>query len=62
MKSYGPATYGDHIADIYDERHSNRDTDAEVARIAGLAGPGPVLELGIGTGRVAVPLAGGAAS
>jgi SAM-dependent methyltransferase len=58
MESYGPATYGDHIADIYDERHANRDTDAEVARLADLAGAGPVLELGIGTGRVAVPLAG----
>jgi SAM-dependent methyltransferase len=57
MESYGPATYGDRIADIYDERYSNRDTEAEVAGLAALAGTGPVLELGIGTGRVAVPLA-----
>jgi SAM-dependent methyltransferase len=58
MESYGPATYGDHIADFYDERHSRlRDTDAEVARIVEVVGSGPVLELGIGTGRVAVPLA-----
>jgi SAM-dependent methyltransferase len=58
MESYGPATYGDHIAEFYDERHSRlRDTDAEVARIVEVVGSGPVLELGIGTGRVAVPLA-----
>lgn len=57
MEMYGPATYGDHIADVYDERYAQRDPSAEVARIAELAGAGPVLELGIGTGRVAVPLA-----
>jgi cyclopropane fatty-acyl-phospholipid synthase-like methyltransferase len=57
MESYGPATYGDHIADLYDERYANRDPEVEVARIAELAGPGPVLELGVGTGRVAVRLA-----
>jgi SAM-dependent methyltransferase len=57
MESYGPATYGDHIADVYDDRYTRRDPAAEVARIAGLAGSGPVLELGIGTGRVALPLA-----
>ncbi|EST36563.1 class I SAM-dependent methyltransferase [Streptomyces roseochromogenus] len=32
-------------------------TGATVDTLAGLAGPGPVLELGIGTGRVALPLA-----
>jgi SAM-dependent methyltransferase len=57
MESYGPATYGDRIADVYDEMYAARDPEATVARIAELAGPGPVLELGIGTGRVAVPLA-----
>jgi SAM-dependent methyltransferase len=57
MESYGPATYGDHIADVYDERYANRDPEAETDRIAALTGSGPVLELGIGTGRVAVPLA-----
>jgi SAM-dependent methyltransferase len=57
MESYGPETYGDRIADVYDERYANLESDAEVARLAELAGPGPVLELGIGTGRVAVPLA-----
>jgi 2-polyprenyl-3-methyl-5-hydroxy-6-metoxy-1,4-benzoquinol methylase len=33
------------------------DTDDTVSFLEGLAGLGPVLELGIGTGRVALPLA-----
>ena len=33
------------------------DEDAAVAFLADLAGPGPALELGIGTGRIALPLA-----
>ena len=57
MQEYGPETYGDRIAEYYDERYASRDPQAEVARLAELAGSGPVLELGIGTGRVAVPLA-----
>jgi len=56
MESYGPETYGDRIADVYDERYANLDPDVEVARLAEVAGTGPVLELGIGTGRVALPL------
>jgi SAM-dependent methyltransferase len=32
------------------------DTDAAVALLAELAGPGPVLELAVGTGRIALPL------
>ena len=57
MEAYGPATYGDHIAEIYDERYAQRDPESAALRLAELVGPGPVLELGIGTGRVAVPLA-----
>jgi SAM-dependent methyltransferase len=57
MESYGPATYGDSIADLYDEKYGKRDPEPEVSRLAALAGAGPVLELGIGTGRVALPLA-----
>ena len=33
------------------------DTDAAVTFLAGLAGSGPVLELAVGTGRIALPLA-----
>jgi SAM-dependent methyltransferase len=53
------ATYGDRIAEIYDERYAEKfadDTVATVAFLEELAGPGPVLELGIGTGRVAISL------
>jgi SAM-dependent methyltransferase len=57
MEAYEPATYGEHIADVYDERFAHKDPAAEVAKLASLAGAGPVLELGVGTGRVAVPLA-----
>lgn len=49
------------IADRYDDLHADRfapaHLDAEVALLAELAGDGPALELAIGTGRVAVPLA-----
>jgi SAM-dependent methyltransferase len=58
MESYDESTYGEHMADIYDEMHSQRlDTSATVAFLEQLAGDGPVLELAIGTGRVALPLA-----
>jgi SAM-dependent methyltransferase len=57
---YGPATYGDRIAGIYDrwieDAGIGAGTDDAVAFIAELAGKGPVLELGIGTGRIAIPL------
>ena len=57
MKDYGPETYGDRIADVYDGLYSGLDTDGAVETLAELAGAGPVLELAIGTGRLALPLA-----
>jgi SAM-dependent methyltransferase len=57
MERYAAETYGDRIADVYDEYHAERDPAAAVEFLAGIAGDGPVLELGIGTGRVALPLA-----
>jgi SAM-dependent methyltransferase len=57
MKSYEAKTYGDRIADVYDGLYSGLDTDGAVGTLAELAGGGPVLELGIGTGRLALPLA-----
>jgi len=58
MEGYGAKTYGDGIAEVYDHLQVGRhDTDACVELLAGLAGEGPVLELGVGTGRVALPLA-----
>lgn len=53
-----PERYGDDMADVYDEWFGNmRDTEAAVEFLASLAGTGSTLELGIGTGRVALPLA-----
>jgi SAM-dependent methyltransferase len=64
MKDYGPETYGDRIADVYDELHTSGrgpvgmlDTEGAVAKLAELARGGPALELAIGTGRLALPLA-----
>ena len=52
--------YDDRRAEAYDDRYRERFAEAETA-VAFLAGlcrpPGPVLELGIGTGRLALPLA-----
>ena len=51
-------TYGDRIADIYDSLYTPEQVNAEApaAFLAKLAGGGRALELGIGTGRVAIPL------
>ena len=57
MEGYGPETYGDRIADVYDSMYPELDTEAAVERLAELAAGGPVLELAIGTGRLALPLA-----
>ena len=58
MEGYRPETYGDRIADLYDAMTAGLPDPADcVDRLAELAGPGPALELGIGTGRVALPLA-----
>jgi hypothetical protein len=59
MEDYGPSTYGDRWADVYDEwaRLAELDTDAAVDFLAELAGDGPALELAVGTGRIALPLA-----
>jgi SAM-dependent methyltransferase len=58
VPDYDAATYGDRIADVYDEWFAvPSDTEDTVGFLSDLAGPGPVLELGIGTGRIALPLA-----
>lgn len=58
MKGYGEETYGERIADIYDDLYEGiLDTESTVEYLAKLAGNGPVLELAVGTGRVALPLA-----
>jgi SAM-dependent methyltransferase len=55
VSEYGPESYGDKFAARYDALHA-MDPTAIVNRLAELAGGGRVLELGIGTGRIALPL------
>lgn len=56
MGDYDSSTYGDGIADMYDAWYQGDDPAPIVDRLLALAGDGPVLELGIGTGRIAIPL------
>jgi SAM-dependent methyltransferase len=53
------STYDEAAAGTYDAEHPWRSAEAEAVALAlaELAGRGPALELGIGTGRVALPLA-----
>jgi SAM-dependent methyltransferase len=58
MSGYDSSTYGDRWADIYDEwipQHYASPGDVDF--LAELARGGRALELGVGTGRVAIPLA-----
>ncbi|MEW9550526.1 class I SAM-dependent methyltransferase [Nonomuraea sp. NPDC050783] len=57
MPEFDASAYGRSIADIYDETVHDLPTDAAVEQLHRLAGGGPVLEFGIGTGRLALPLA-----
>ena len=58
MSGYDPSTYGDRVAEDYDQRRRvYRNTEATVEFLAATAKRGPILELGIGTGRIALPLA-----
>jgi SAM-dependent methyltransferase len=56
MTEYLASTYGDRIAEQYDAMHPPID-QAAIDLLDELASGGPVLELGIGTGRIALPLA-----
>jgi SAM-dependent methyltransferase len=49
--------FGEEVAARYDESTTEMEIDPVVDFLAALAGEDPVLELGIGTGRIAVPLA-----
>jgi SAM-dependent methyltransferase len=58
MDGYDDTTYGDAFADVYDEWYECvSDVGATVEALVDLAEGGPVIELGVGTGRIAVPLA-----
>jgi len=56
-RKYTPSTYGESFADVYDDwYHDVSDVEACVAALSRLADGDPVLELGVGTGRLALPL------
>ena len=57
MKGFNPAnSFGETVAATYDDEPRGDEADA-VAFLARLAGDGRALELAIGTGRIALPLA-----
>lgn len=57
VSSYDPGAYGRAMADEYDSLYQAvPETDEAVARLARLSEGGPVLEMGIGTGRLALAL------
>ena len=63
VEGYRPESYGDAIADVYDEWYP-MDAEGEAAveflyEMSGyeLSGRSAVLELGVGTGKLAIPLA-----
>ena len=57
MKEYSASTYGDCIAGVYDEFYRPANVAGRVDVLAELAARGRALELGIGTGTYALPLA-----
>lgn len=55
---YSHNTYGDAFANVYDEWYNDLDLiDDCIEFLLQLAAGGSVLELGVGTGRIAIPLA-----
>ena len=55
MEEYSPEQYGQRIAEAYDEFYASVD-DACLELLTQLSQDGRVLELSIGTGRIASPL------
>lgn len=58
MTEYDASTYGERIAEVYDDNLSMpQNAEAAAEFLAAIAGKRRALELGIGTGRIALPLA-----
>ena len=55
MKEYSESTYGERIAEVYDQWYSDFDRSS-ISTLVELSQGGRALELGIGTGRIALPL------
>ncbi len=55
MNRYDNSTYGERIAEVYDELFPDYEADA-IDLLEELGRGGRVLELGVGTGRIALPL------
>ncbi len=55
MNFYSDETYGERVAEVFDDWYGEYEADS-IAVLAELAGQGKALELGIGTGRIALPL------
>jgi SAM-dependent methyltransferase len=55
--TFDAAAYGRFAARDYDELYAELDPSAAAETLADLADSGPVVEFGIGTGRLALPLA-----
>ena len=61
MENYEPTiSFGEDAAEVYDDSSERGDELATVAFLEDLASGGPVLELAVGTGRIALPLRSGA--
>lgn len=53
MQGFGPSTYGDGFADVYNDWYGTiTDAEATAAFVASCRADGPVLELGVGSGRL----------
>lgn len=53
MQGFQPSTYGDGFADVYDDWYGTiTDAEATAAFVAARRADGPVLELGVGSGRL----------
>ncbi len=58
VRGYNDASYGEGFADVYDDWYADiTDVETTVSTLTALAKGGRVLELGVGTGRLAIPLA-----
>ena len=57
MREYTASTYGDQIAGVYDSFYGSVDVELRIDVLEELAAGGRALELGIGTGSFALPLA-----